>query len=423
VKIQSIAALLLILGVAVPCFGAGLTLKECIQKAAAANPSLKVARYDEKIAEEGITLARSGYLPKIDIQGGYTVQNEPQSVKINGITAQTQQPNYAFANLFINQTLWDFGRTRQRFRRAELVRDASARSYSGQEKEIYLSVVETYYGILETRKLLAAADEEVMQRLDHLKIAQNLFEQGVVTRNDVLQAEVKLAESRQRRLATANNLENARLSLNFLIGESPGFRGDLDEKTEAVQIEDNEKLLSRAMENRPEISAARKFVEAGEAEVSENRSNYMPELYARAGVDYVENKYVVEQAIMSATVGLKMNLFDGLATTAKQRQAVKNLGKSREKLRLLEQGVRLELQTAINDSKVASERIRTVETAIKQGEENLRINRDRYQEQVGTATDVIDAQTLLTQIRSDYYRAVFDYEVAVARVKKALGEL
>ncbi|MDO8786137.1 MAG: TolC family protein, partial [Syntrophales bacterium] len=68
-------------------------------------------------------------------------------------------------------------------------------------------------------------------------------------------------------------------------------------------------------------------------------------------------------------------------------------------------------------------RIRVTEKAIEQGEENLRITRDRYQNLVGTATDVIDAQTLLTQIRADNYRAGFDYQVAIARVKRAMGEL
>ena len=51
------------------------------------------------------------------------------------------------------------------------------------------------------------------------------------------------------------------------------------------------------------------------------------------------------------------------------------------------------------------------------------INKDRYQEQVGTATEVIDAQTLLTQIRTENYQAIFDYQVALIRVKRARGEL
>ncbi len=102
---------------------------------------------------------------------------------------------------------------------------------------------------------------------------------------------------------------------------------------------------------------------------------------------------------------------------------MKNRSRNEDILRQLEAELMLEYQTAANDAGVASERIAVTEQAIRQGEENLRINKDRYQEQVGTATDVIDAQTLLTQTRTDYLRAVFDYQVAIARVKQALGQL
>ena len=83
----------------------------------------------------------------------------------------------------------------------------------------------------------------------------------------------------------------------------------------------------------------------------------------------------------------------------------------------------MELATARNDLKVAAARIKVAEKAIAQGVENLRITRDRYQEKVGSATEVVDAQTLLTQIRTDYYLSIFDYQVAAARVKRATGDL
>ena len=67
----------------------------------------------------------------------------------------------------------------------------------------------SYFRILQGQELLQTTDDEVKQMTDHLRIAQNLFEQGVVTRNDLLQAEVRLASSRQRRLETANRLDNA----------------------------------------------------------------------------------------------------------------------------------------------------------------------------------------------------------------------
>ena len=72
---------------------------------------------------------------------------------------------------------------------------------------------------------------------------------------------------------------------------------------------------------------------------------------------------------------------------------------------------------------MAGARIKVAEKAITQGMENLRITKDRYQEKVGTATEVVDAQTLLTQTRTDYYQSLFDLQVAAARVKRATGEL
>ena len=126
---------------------------------------------------------------------------------------------------------------------------------------------------------------------------------------------------------------------------------------------------------------------------------------------------------MAATVGLKLNLFDGYATTSRYRQAVQNRARAEEQLMQMKSDLLLEYRIAANDARIAKERIAVTETSIRQGEENLRINRDRYQEQVGTATEVLDAQTLLTQIRTDYYQAVFDFEVALARVKRARGEL
>ena len=88
---------------------------------------------------------------------------------------------------------------------------------------------------------------------------------------------------------------------------------------------------------------------------------------------------------------------------------------------MLEQQARLETDTAGNDVAVAKERIAVAETAIRQSEENLRINKERYRERVGTATEVLDAQTLVTQTRTDYYRAFYDHQTATARLSKALG--
>ncbi len=344
-------------------------------------------------------------------------------MKFTAESIPTQQADYAFANLSIYQTLYDFGRTRARREQAVMASEAAQQAYRGEEQDVFLQVVRAYYGILAGQKYLATADDEVKQMTHHQKVAQDMYEQGVVTRNDLLQAQVKLANSKQKRLSAANTLENSWLYLNFLTGQVAGFRSELEEPEQHTETADLHMMMEIALRKRPEIEAIKKTIRADEAAIREYRSSYYPELYAKLAMDYLENNRVQEQTILSATVGFKINLFDGLATTSRKRQAVKIRSREEERLRNLEANVRLELETALNDLKVAEERISVSEMAIRQSEENLRINNDRYVEKVGTATDVIDAQTLLTQTRNDYFRSVFDYQVAAARVKRAVGEL
>ena len=66
--------------------------------------------------------------------------------------------------------------------------------------------------------------------------------------------------------------------------------------------------------------------------------------------------------------------------------------------------------------------ITTVEKAIEQARENLRITEERYKEQVSTTTDVLVAQTLLTDTMTNYYSALYDYKIAKAVLYRAIGQ-
>ena len=428
---------------------AQLDLRECLGRAAATNRGLKTASYDIAIAQQQIGIARSGRLPRVDLQAGYVAQLEPQAVQFGAIQQETQDPRFPFLNLAIYNTLYDFGKTGAREGAARMQRDAASHAYSGSEQDLFLQVVQAYYGILEAEKLVTAANDEVVQMTSHQNTAQALYDEGVVTRNDLLQAEVRVANSRQKLYSALNGVNNGWLVLNYLIGAPPGFRGDLQEDAQLTGVPAAQALTGTGaavgtgatrgaapetgyemgsetepdLSRRGEISALKDIVAADDYAVREAKSNYYPELFAKLALDYAKNSKVREQTMMAATLGVKVNLFDGFATSARLRQAVQARSRDEERLRDLEERVKLELATAQNDLKVAAARIEVAQKAIAQGVENLRITRDRYQEKVGTATEVVDAQTLLTQTRTDYYRSIFDYQVAAARVKRGTGDL
>ena len=83
--------------------------------------------------------------------------------------------------------------------------------------------------------------------------------------------------------------------------------------------------------------------------------------------------------------------------------------------------IALEVKNAYLSMREAEKRISVTRTAIGQAEENFRINQERYREHIATSTDVIDAQTLLARARADYFGAISDYRIAIARLERAMG--
>jgi outer membrane protein TolC len=400
-----------------------LSLGECLSMARESNPALRSSAWDSRIAREGVRQAESALYPRLDAQAGYTIQKDPQAVIISGRIVETQEPDYLSAGLSASYTLYDFGRRSSRTGQATAQAESAEQTFEFKRSSVALQVIDAYFGILEAGRMILASADEVALVEEHRRVAQVLFEEGVVTRNDVLQADVRLASARQKQLSIRSRHDNIWLQLNFLTGSPAGFRAELDGS--ATMDAGGEQIAGTpaSLSGRHDIQALRHGLEAREHEVRESRSNLFPELYTRLGVDYVQNNKVREQTIMSAMVGIRVNLFDGFASTVARETALKNRSKSQDTLRLAEGQARLEADMAANDQAVAGQRITVAESAIRQSEENLRINRERYQERVGTATEVLDAQSLMTQAKTDYYRAVYDHQTATARLRHAQGEL
>jgi outer membrane protein TolC len=83
----------------------------------------------------------------------------------------------------------------------------------------------------------------------------------------------------------------------------------------------------------------------------------------------------------------------------------------------------LEVKQGYLNMLVAEKNIGVAKTAIEQAEENLRMNEERYKYQVATQTDVLNAVTLLTQARTNYYGALSDFNVAKAELERSMGKM
>ncbi len=405
---------------------APVSLGEACRRAWKENANVKVSRLQELIADQEVVRARSGFLPKVGTTVNQTIYDNPLKYKVDmapGGTFSLIDRNFWGSQTTAEQTLFDLS-VPARYRKAVLGREAAKLDTFATRDDIFLLTAQLYFQTLRAAKLVTVAEQEVVQLTDHLKIARDLYEFGVVTYNDVLQAQVSLADAKQRLISVKNNVVNTRASLNKVIGIPVQYATRLVEESGITLPTANQADATQmALGARSDLQAAGRRVEQGEKGVTEAQSGYLPRLFAQGGHIYQQNDKSIHDHQYFVIFGMQWNLFNGLDTRAQVSQAREKLQQLQVQRQDLSSQVELDVQNAYLGLKETAERITVTKEAVTQGEENLRLNEERYKEQVGTATDVIDAQTLLTRTRVNYTNALYDHQFAKAQMLRALGKI
>jgi outer membrane protein TolC len=412
-----------------------LNLREALRLAYKANPALKVSRLEESIAGQEVVRARSGFLPQVKAEASQTIFDTPTKFAFKGagastaaggggLTIQMTNRNYWSTKVAVEQTIFDFWATPSRYQAAVLGKAATRLDTAQTRDNIFLTVCQGYFRTLRAEKMVTVAQQEVVQLKDHLKIARDQFEFGVVTFNDVLQAEVSLADAEQRLITANNDVIDIRSGLNKVLGLPVSAPTALkEEKDLAAPSWELDEATGQALKRRSDLQASQNRIRQGEKVITQARAQYFPRIYAQAGQTYQDNDLWLHTTQYFGIFGMQWNLFSGFDTKAQVAQARDRLTQLKERHQDLSDQVRLDVQTAYLGVKETRDRIRVTEKAVAQGEENLRLNEDRYQEQVGTATNVIDAQTLLTKTRVNYFNALYDHQMAKAQMLWAVGSI
>jgi outer membrane protein TolC len=114
----------------------------------------------------------------------------------------------------VNQLLFDFWGTPSRYLAAIKGHQASLLDTAQTRDDVFLTVAQGYFKTLRAQKMVEVAQQNVFDLKQHLKIAQDQYEFGVVTYNDVLQAQVSLADAEQNLIVAQTDFINIRSALN-----------------------------------------------------------------------------------------------------------------------------------------------------------------------------------------------------------------
>jgi outer membrane protein TolC len=178
-----------------------------------------------------------------------------------------------------------------------------------------------------------------------------------------------------------------------------------------------------ALEHRPDGVAAEYAIKTAEAQKEAAKSGWRPSVAAVASQRISSNQPFRSERNNAWEAGLSISwpLFDNGVTASNVRQAEANLKAYEAEARRVQKAIRLETRTAYLEMKAAERNIQETAAAVKQAEDSYMIARIRYEEGVDNLLGVTDAQEKLTQARSNYLTALYQYNLFRARLEKAMG--
>lgn len=412
--------------IAIPAISADvLTLSDGLRLSIENSRVLKMAGYEEAVSEAETLVSRSKMLPAINASLGQTSLAHQPAAIFGQQTVPVSEKNFLAYSLSIQQTLYDFRGNASKYEASKMILNTKKLDTIRIRNLVAIDFVLIYLELLESEKMLSVAEKEVERLESHLRNAKNMYEEGVITKNDLLQAEVRISDARQK-LLTAKNLRTITAArLNNAIQRPLNAEIQVMEiQSASLDLSDMEieKAWETAVSQRAEIKIVDEILKSLGLEEESRRSEYFPRLFVKGGYDYTENRYQLHQGNWSLTLGMSINLFSGGSTRAEVSK-IEN-----QKLKLLEQRskltdeIKVEVEKYMLDAKTAKERVYMATGVVQQAEENLRINRLKYEEGVGTATDVLDAVSLLTIAETNFNRSLYDLRKAEAAVLYSIGK-
>ncbi len=399
-----------------------ITLRDCINIALQKNPQIKIAEGNYEFNSSSLTETKSILFPQLSFQTGLS-RNGGTSF-IGPIVREGYYNNF-FYGIQANQLIFDFGKSYTKVSASADIKYASEQDLISAKQNLILSTETAFFNFLQAKRINEVSLEVLKQAQEHLKQAEAFYKVGRVAKYDVLVAQTDVANAKVNLISSENNIRISKLQLeNILSQKIPGnvqLKDNLEVNQDSIGLES---AIETSLQNRPEVISSKFKVDANKELVTSAWLANLPLISATAGYNW--RTYATDVPFQNSwNVGLTLSvpIFQGFALDAGIEQAKANLKSAQGSDEALIQAVKLDVQQQFSSLEEAKERIEATRSLVEQAEETLKLAEGRYNQGVGSAVEITDARVTVYNARTSYIQSLYDYQVAYARLKRAMGIL
>lgn len=422
-----------------------LSIRESVKLALERNPNIKIAQEKVNDARQSVYQALGTGLPSASFQGSQILDETVRPIDnffyvpgvvpdpANPITFLMTSPTLDFdmtneyqVDLRVTQPLFTGGKIVLGTLMAHKGLNLIQSQYENEKNNLSFNVIQTYLGMLVTQQFLNVANEGYETALEFFEISTLLYEQGMISKLDLLQAEVQAANLLPQKTQAENGVTMAAAGLRMLLGLDPeteiSLTDSMSYKPGSYSLDE---LRPQALANRAELRQLDISKSLSSMDVKMAMSDYLPSValswsYSKFGDD-LDAMSDWNKSNMLA-VGVSYNLFNGGIRFSKLRQARIAERQVNYGYDALKDGILLEVEQVYLQLMEAEKNILSQEKTVGQAKEAARLAKIQFREGTITNLQANQIQINLTVAKANYLQALFNYTLAEASIKKVVGE-
>lgn len=399
-----------------PSLDSQLSVHDCVRIAMANSPRAVSARLAVESAAISLSNAKNVFLPTLSAGAntGYTNTNLPGRERAN----ETATSSSIDASLSISG-ISDIGRN-IRTQRLQLAQ--TRMSLCEVENAIVADVKSAFYALMAAQRAVEIRTQSRDLYQDQYNRTKAFFDQGLRPKVDVTTAEVNLNNEILGLIRAKNLVKTQNAKLANVMGVPRDTPFVLDNNIEEEKIDFTfEEALTRAYENRPDVQSSKLALQIREIKLTQAKAGYWPTFTMGASFSKSGDEFRFDSDQTKLFAGVEIPIFSAFKITNNVKQAKVDLASAQNSDRSLANDVYLEVQNAFIRLNEAAESIPVAASTAERAKENMELARGRYNEGIGDIITLKDAEVSYTDAELNLLTARFDYAVALAELKKAMG--
>jgi len=402
-------------------------LDEALRLAQKASPLAIAARGQLETSEAQVRAAYAAFIPSLSLSAGASRQGgerfDPQG-RLVPFTGNSWQQSHG---LSLNLDLFDGGSRIYNVHTFKADVNAANANAVLQQFGIALSVKQQFYAVLAAREAESAAESQLQESNENLKQALAKVHAREATKSDSLRAVIQVANAQLAIVTARYDLNNANAALTRLVGTSFTVTASPEDTTGSSFAHVDSASLRALADQGPVVKQAQASDVASAAGAKAARAPYLPTLSASFNLNgngstnslaLVADQYAYQNTFR---LSLSYPLFDQLQR--EQRIAVADVAQRNADAQLRDSKLAAQQNFVqfFGALRTNQQQVEIDETSVAAAEEDLRVQRQRYDYGASTQLDVLTSEAALIQARAALIQARYNYRVAKAQLEALVG--